>query len=75
MVDQISPAAKVDKKKYLKRLEAKKKSRRRRVKKFLDFRKSKEKTAKFNSTASSEIPGPMSIGSSTAIDIKSSSSN
>ena len=67
--------SKVDKKKYLKRLEAKKKSKRRRVKRFLDFRKSKEKSSKFTSIASSEIPGPMSIGSSTAIDIKSVSSN
>jgi len=66
---------KVEKKKYLKRLEAKKKSRRRRVKRFLDFRKTKETKAKFNSTASSEIPGPMSIGSSTAIEIKSVISN
>lgn len=67
--------SKIDKKKYLKRLEAMKKSKRRRVKKFLDFKKSKEKSSKFTSMASSEIPGPMSIGSSTAIDIKSVSSN
>jgi len=67
--------SKVDKKKYLKRLEAMKKSKRRRVKKFLDFRKTKEKSSKFTSIASSQLPGPMSIGSSTAIDIKSVSSN
>lgn len=67
--------SKVDKKKYLKRLEAMKKSKRRRVKKFLDFRKAKEKSSKFTSIASSQLPGPMSIGSSTAIDIKSVSSN
>ena len=62
---------KIEKKKYLKRLEAKKKSKRRRIKRFLDFKKTKEKSSKFTSIASSELPGPMSIGSSTAIDIKS----
>ena len=42
-----------------------------RIKKFLDFRKSEPKTSSFTSIASSPMPGPMSVGSSTAIDIKS----
>jgi hypothetical protein len=71
---------KVEKKKYLKRLEAKKKSRRRRVKRFLDFRKSEPKTSKFNSTASSPLPGPMSVGRSLgtgpgSVEITSQTSN
>jgi|APSaa5957512535_1039671.scaffolds.fasta_scaffold94661_1 hypothetical protein len=71
---------KVEKKKYLKRLEAKRKSRRRRIKKFLDFRKSEPKTSKFNSIASSPLPGPMSVGRSLgsgpgSVDIISQTSN
>jgi hypothetical protein len=66
----------LDKEKYLKRLEAKKKSKRRRLKKFLDFRKSEPKTSRFTSVASSPMPGPMSVGSGTsAIDIVSNTSN
>jgi hypothetical protein len=66
----------LNKEKYLKKLEDRKKKKRRRVKKFLDFRKSNNKPTKFMSIASSPIPGPMSVGSGTSpIDIVSNTSN